>query len=711
MLAPADFDGDRDTDLVVFNQDAPTRVFFNDRAGRYHEGRITAEPFRGDFGGVAQDFNGDGRPDLLVLPGPNAAAKLLLSDATELLRPSSQFDGCIQASSTWGPARTARVADMDLDGDLDVSLLGPEAHVLVNDGAGRFAVGAKLWSLTAETTVLGFAITDLTRDGLPDCLRVLGAADGRIERLTAKLTPPANWLAITPTGDRGDDQRTRSPASGFGTRIELRCGLHRQVVVYTGLDGGLSQSRRPLVFGLRGASRADYLAFQWPDGVTQAESDLTAGTHHRISEMERRVSSCPVLFAWNGRHFEFISDFAGVGGLGYFIAPGQYAAPQVLEHVKIEPEQLAEKDGFYELRVSEPMEEVAYVDRLELLAVDHPQEFDVYPDEHLALTGPPPTHRLLCPERPIFPVRATGPNGEACVERLRRVDRIYAYQPVLDDRFIGFCRRHTLTLDFENRLESLEPGRRVYVFLNGWIEYPYSQTTFAASQAHVGWEPMQIECQMPDGRWETIVPDAGAPGGMGRMITVDLTSKLPTGTSKLRISTNLEIYYDQLYIGADRGTDDFAIRPVPLFGAELRRLGFPLEYSPDGRHPTIYTYDIVEPTFSFKMPRGRYTRYGRVEALLAEFDDRYVILGSGDEIAVRFDATTLPPPAEGEVRSFLLVSHAYCKDMDLYTGTPDTVEPLPFKDMTAYPYSAAECYPHGEAFRQYRDRFNTRSVR
>ena len=165
-----------------------------------------------------------------------------------------------------------------------------------------------------------------------------------------------------------------------------------------------------------------------------------------------------------------------------------------------------------------------------------------------------------------------------------------------------------------------------------------------------------------------------------------------------------------MFIAADRGTEGLIVRPVPMAGATLRRLGFPLEYSPDGRHPTIYTYDIIAPTSSFKMPRGVYTRYGQVGSLLAEFDDRYVILGTGDEMAVSFDARRLPAPAEGQVRSFILVSHAYCKDMDLYTAKPDTVEPLPFRDMSAYPYPPGEQFPAGAQFLRWRQRFNTRLV-
>ena len=719
-MAPGDIDGDRDTDLAVFDLGGPARVFFNDRLGKYHAERITDEPISASCG-VLQDFNGDGRADLLALLVPRTVGRLFLSTTTRMLEVSRQFDECLETLATWGKMYTTRVADVDLDGDLDVAFLGRAGHVLLNDGWGRFVAKPNVWPQVWTDETIAVELADLTGDGVPDLLRVLASGNGTVELVPTRLTPPANWLAITPTGDRGEDKSTRSPASGFGVRIELRCGLHSQVITYTGLNGGLSQSQQPLVFGLNGATKADYLAFTWPDGVTQCENELAAGTHHRIKEMERRVSSCPVLFAWNGRRFGFVGDFAGVGGLGYFVAPGQYAPPQALEHVKIEAEQLVTRDGFYELRVCEPMEEVAYVDRLELLAVDHPRGLAVYPDERLAVTGPPPTHRLLCPADPVFPVSATGPHGEDCTEELARVDRVYAYQPQLDRRFCGFCEPHTLVLDFADRLADVvsrsaarakargsETQRGVYLFLNGSIEYPYSQTTYASAQASVVWQPPKIE-RLTDGRWETIVPDAGAPGGMSRTIAIDLTGRLPTtGDCKLRITTNLEIYYDRIFIAADRGTDDFAIRTVPLARADLHRLGFPLEYSPDGQHPTIYTYDVIEPTSSFKTPSGAYTRYGPVESLLDEFDDRYVILGTGDELAVSFDARTLPPPAQAQVRSFILVSHAYCKDMDLYTAEPDTVEPLPFRKMSAYPYPSSERYPDTEKLRHARQRFNTR---
>jgi hypothetical protein len=48
--------------------------------------------------------------------------------------------------------------------------------------------------------------------------------------------------------------------------------------------------------------------------------------------------------------------------------------------------------------------------------------------------------------------------------------------------------------------------------------------------------------------------------------------------------------------------------------------------------------------------------------------------------------------------------------MDLYTGYPDTVEPLPFHSMSGYPYGADEHYPDTPKTRAYRQRYNTRPV-
>jgi hypothetical protein len=140
-------------------------------------------------------------------------------------------------------------------------------------------------------------------------------------------------------------------------------------------------------------------------------------------------------------------------------------------------------------------------------------------------------------------------------------------------------------------------------------------------------------------------------------------------------------------------------------------VGFAREYSPDGRLPLIYDYDIMDTTAPFQVLRGAYTRSGPVKELLEAFDDKYVLVAPGDEIALRFDGSKLAEPPAGMLRSFVLVSHAYCKDMDLYTATPRTLEPLPFRSMSRYPYPPSEHYPDDEEHRAFLKTYNTRLLK
>jgi hypothetical protein len=86
-------------------------------------------------------------------------------------------------------------------------------------------------------------------------------------------------------------------------------------------------------------------------------------------------------------------------------------------------------------------------------------------------------------------------------------------------------------------------------------------------------------------------------------------------------------------------------------------------------------------------------------------------MGPGEEVTLRFPARGLGPVPDGWVRSFILMADSYCKDMDLYTGYPDTVEPLPFHGMDGYPYGPNQKYPDDARHREYRTKFNTRSIR
>lgn len=705
----ADIDNDRDSDLITLSEQGVPQIFVNELLGRFVPGGSLVTKLE-PFAGMLQDFNGDGIPDLVLVGAASPGLELWLGDGHGGFKPSESIKEAAASLASWGRIDAFRGVDLDLDGDLDLLCACKGFHVLLNDGQGRFVLTPELFKPGAGSGLSLVECADVTGDLVPDVLAWQPGDSNQLRVLEGTLTPPSTALAIQPTGIRSRDGRTRCPGTAYGSRLTVRAGLREHTRVFSGQSGGPSQSAAPLILALNGSGKADYVRIGWSDGVAQVETGLAAGQVHAISELQRKISSCPVLFTWNGRRFEFVTDFAGVGGLGYFAAPDTYSPPQVLEHIKIEPSQLQSTNGRYEIRLTEPMEESAYVDRLELLTVDHPADWVVYPDERLTISGSPPTHQLLVAGKRVFPIKATAPNGDDCRTNVTAVDRVYAYTPPLDRRYLGYCKSHTLELEFGEDIVPLQNADRVFLFINGFFEYPYSQTVYAASQSRLVWEPIRIDCQESDGAWKTIIPDAGAPGGMGRMFTVDISKQLGRAR-KLRLTTNLEIFYDQVFLARDEGTERVNVRSAKLLGADLRRVGFALEFSPDGNPPLIYDYELSEPSAPFHVLKGAYTRYGSVRELLTEFDDRYAIVGPGDEIALSFEANEPKDLKPSERRSFILVSHAYCKDMDLYTGTPITLEPLPFRGMTEYPYKAPVTYPKTPKHQAYLREWNTRIVR
>jgi hypothetical protein len=105
---------------------------------------------------------------------------------------------------------------------------------------------------------------------------------------------------------------------------------------------------------------------------------------------------------------------------------------------------------------------------------------------------------------------------------------------------------------------------------------------------------------------------------------------------------------------------------------------------------------------------GNYTRYGPVKDLLQETDDRMAIMGSGDEIRMRFSAAGLPALPVGWKRDYLLLVDGWAKDADANTAFSTSVAPLPFHSMSAYPYPRTEHYPDDAAHRDYQKKYNTR---
>lgn len=704
-----DLDDDRDLDLVLLNSGSPNRLFLNDRVGQYTDATARFAELAGAgsaVGALSGDVDLNGREDLLVLRGAEPPRLFLQVDRGRFVEDQS-FAALAKGV---GGAANAVFGDLDLDGDLDLVLLdagGTGAvtnRVLMNTGTGAFAPPAAFGERRAAPAARGAVAADFTGDGGLDLL--VARAGARPELWQAPPVQGRHWLQVVPTKAGEGEVRWVEPAA-VGLQVEVKTGRRLQVGSVKASGGYLGGTPRQAHFGLGDNGKADYVRLNWPDAVLQSELEVAADQSWRVPKVLRKPSSCPLLFAWNGTGFAFVTDFLGVGGLGFFIAAGEYAPPDPTEDVRIPPEVIQPRDGRYLLRVAEPLEEITYLDELHLHAYDHPADWEVYPDERFTGSPPFPTGRPLAVAQKIFPQAARTERGEDVREQSLHADRRYV-EPPMDRRFIGYADDHWIELDFGDRLRRVPPDARLVLYLYSWVEYTYSHVNYAASQAGLRMQSPWIE--VPDGKggWRVAMAEAGYPGGLPRMMTVDISALPVRADGRLRIRTNMEVYWDQIFAAVDVAGPELhghVLRPAV---ADLRYLGYPREYSPDGANPTLYDYQRVDQGLPFKNLTGNYTRFGDVRPLLEAADDRFVIFGRGEELALEFDAASLPVLPPKRARTVVLHADGYCKDMDIYTAFPDTVEPLPYHAMDNYP--PAHPHPATPEHERYASEWNTRRV-
>jgi hypothetical protein len=292
--------------------------------------------------------------------------------------------------------------------------------------------------------------------------------------------------------------------------------------------------------------------------------------------------------------------------------------------------------------------------------------------------------------------------GRDVLEALSRRDHKFAsgFTPTPYD---GFANLHALTLD----LGEVKQGAPLRLLMTGYVNYFSATSLYAAWQAGVKPVSPYVEAQMPDGSWQRIAEDAGFPAGLERTIIVDLSGKLPTGARRIRLMSNLEIYWDQVLVDQSASAEAKTTE-VPLSLATLHFRGYPTQI--DGASPgdLDYDYDRVSLTGPFQHQRGNYTHMGDVTELLKSISDRYVIFGSGEEIAAEFDAAKLPALPAHWKRDYFFYADGFVKDMDWWDALPFTVAQLPFHAMSAYPYPDFEKFPQDAQSLEYQLNWNDR---
>ena len=715
-VAALDLDDDRDLDLVLTADDAPPVAVLNDRLGNFHEVAIkelaSLEPVAGL---LVTDLDQDGRADLVApapqWPGPGLAEHLRFASRVERpMLPSNRSRpmprlGVPRWPWTW--TSTAPRTWWDCPAAAKPGGKSPTPVWARNEGK---RLTTHELPVTLETPgMVGLALADLTGDPLPD---LVIARMGDAPALARNLGNGNHWLSLRLGGHWGvKPQLMRTNSHALGTRLLIEGQGVYVAYEHTTPESGLAQSIGPVILGLGKRETADLIHLRWPDGVMQSELNVAGDQSRTLAENNRKTGSCPVLFTWNGTRFVCLGDFLGGGGLGYLVAPGVYSQPDRDEAVAMSSDQLKAEQGVFRLSVTEPMDEVFYFDHATLDVVDRPPGVSATPDERFAPTGPRPTGQLLAWRKTVEPAKASDLDGRDLTETLRHWDRRTADAFRKREGWIGYAEEHGIILDFGDRLREFGPSDPLVLCLAGWVEYPYSQTNYAAASAGVTLHPPTVERKRPDGGWELIEPHAGYPAGLPRMTTLDLSGKLAGKTCVLRIKTNMECYYDQAFIAVrDRQAESsLRVTSLPAARAVLGHRGYTREVSPDGRLPLVYDYDYVDPAPLARMA-GKLTRHGDVAKLLQADDDLFCVIGPGDEARLEFDAKTLPALPTGWTRSYVFRSIGYCKDADPFTATSDSVEPLPWRTMPPFPFAPGVTRPADAAYATYLREYQTRTA-
>ena len=662
-----DIDEDGAIDVVGIDNSGNLVLLKNERSGRIHLAPsplpdITMQDL------VVGDFINDGWMDIAWI-GEDGAAYIGKNTHINSFVPEK----------VGGKGHSIAAVDIDNDTRLDVIVIGDTIQIFQSLGV----------TSSIETTG-DVQIVDADQDGDLDI--VVSGDDFSVWEQEG--TPGGNTYqkiileAILIGGQRNN-------ALGVGGFVEVISGGTYQKHLITG----------PMTHIGLGGKPADAIRVVWPNGVPQEVIEPEA--NQVFTEVQILKGSCPFLAAATDDGWAFVTDLLWRSPLGLKInaqTVPPIAATQ--DWVKVRSDQLAPKNGIYELAITAQLWETHFIDEVKMLAIDHPVGTDIFVDERFVAPAPP-AFRYYTYDTLRSPVAAIDHNGVDVLEtiRLRDEKRLAGfkkglYQGIAEDHFV------------EIELADIDVSKPIDIIASGWIRPTDTSINVASSQGNHS-PPKALSVSVSDGQgsWNPVIPNAGFPAG--KLKTIILT--IPAGSFSsnylgVRIETNLEIYWDQLQFAVQKIGVDVVETPIDLRAAYLGYMGYPKMSRLNADAPNIPDYNDIRHGASWRDLEGYYTRYGLVDALLEFVDDRYVIMNAGDAVYLQFEEPT-QHVAEGYTRDFIFFSDGWVKDGDWNTVDSRTVGPLPYHSMSDYPYPSEErpeeLLPDHSDWQEYHTRYIT----
>lgn len=697
-----DFDDDGDVDLFVVREDGKNLLYSNLRQGKFADIiNDTGIQSLSSSGAVAVgDYNNDGYLDIFISTIDGSAYRLYKNKSDGTFEEDKASSGVFEVlKNTKG--YDATFMDFDNDGHLDILVLGEALaeggkgiFLFHNDGWGNFEDESRLLpqELLGGTQVV---VADYNEDGDQDLY--LTDLYGKLRLLRNDGGNGNHHLKMKLVGLRTGSGKNNH--FGIGAKVEVRAGNLYQMQVVTSPN---------VHFGMGNHTKADVVRILWTNGVPQ--NMFFPDSDRNLIEEQELKGSCPFLYTWNGEEYVFVKDMMWRSALGMplGIMGGKTAfafADASEEYLKIPGELLKEKDGKYIIQVTEELWETIYCDEIKLIAVDHPTETEIYVDEKF-VAPPYPELSVYKVTNHLKPVSAKDGKDNDLLELIIEEDHKYISN-FQRDSYQGITEMKDLILDLGN----IQDTKNLHLFMNGWIFPTDASINVALSQSDlIKIKHPSLEVINEKGAWEEVIPSIGFPSGKNKTVIVDLSDKFLSTERKVRIRTNMEIYWDHIFFARDEASEIEMTKMNPE-SADYHYRGFSKSFRKEGRYgPHWFDYSSEIAGQKWRDLTGMYTRYGDVTELLQGADDRYIIANAGDETTITFDASNLPNLQKGWKRDFLIYSVGWVKDGDLNTALGQTVEPLPFHGVSQYPYKENEHYPTTKKHQAYQEKYNTRKV-
>ena len=678
-FAWADLDADGDPDASLIDGAGQLHVFSNERQGQFQERSLppNLQPVRAI--NVA-DINSDGVLDLIAVE--TTGAILRISDKDE----GHGWDTAEVARINNAPGFDKgvcrlRVADMDNNGGLDLLLVAADsathhgvagAMIWLNNVDGTFTLLQPKSNQVIDIPLAplrAFDVADLDGDGRLDVLGVSSEAQpmSGINRGSKNY----HWQVVRPHASQASGDQRINPF-GVGGEMEVRAGLMLQKQPISG----------PVIhFGLGEQTSADVVRVVWPNGTVRAEFEVKAD--QEVVTEQRLKASCPFLFAYNGKRMEFLKDAAPWGSaIGLRINTlGSAKIAATGEWYKIGRDQLVPHDGYYDVRITAELWEVYYYDYVGLMAVDHPEGTEIFVDERFVV--PPAKLGFTTVGTPHKIAKAVDDNGQDVTHFVAELDN-KALANFGRGQYQGLTRDHYVEVELGDAAPKSGP---LYLIARGSIHDTESSLNVAITQG-TRWQARPMSLEVPDGGggWKVVQSNLGFPAGRKKTVLFNLTDVFsPNTPRRVRIRTNLEIYWDQLLWAEGLSNDLTKTATLSPMWTDLHYRGYSVIGRPDtgAPAPEIPDYEQLESTKqSWRDLIGYYTRYGDVNELLRGIDDRYVLVASGDELALRFQEQ--PPTPPGWVRDYIFMGDGWIKDGDYNSTFSKTVLPLPYHAKQEY---------------------------